>query len=344
MSLQIGQSNAQTRVWALELPERPSAPRPGYADLADRCGISPLYVRTASGKTFYNYCRGSPVTLRDPNGMQGKAPEVVIDVPEKERTYSEYARPSEKERAEAFVRGEGEADVQFGAETIESARPRKPETKQVPEAEGPQEPRPTPEQLREKVPLLPFFIRDYAGGYGWNQTVRQQDLPPGAPVGLAELRALTGARGGLPVAQFSREYVPGTSIERLTLEAASAAAGVAGDLAAIGKARIVAGAAEEGLKVAEEVTKRGSTYGKGSAGAGQVTVLQTGGRTLRGSTANALNEATGLNLTRREWGRALEALKRNSFLPNNHHGRILSNGDYVDDAGEILGNLLDFLP
>ena len=50
-------------------------------------------------------------------------------------------------------------------------------------------------------------------------------------------------------------------------------------------------------------------------------------------------------MNRRDWGRALEALKRAEGLPNNHHGQIHSNGNYVDPAtGQVLGNLLDYIP
>jgi filamentous hemagglutinin len=52
--------------------------------------------------------------------------------------------------------------------------------------------------------------------------------------------------------------------------------------------------------------------------------LQTGGNTINQSTADALG------LQRSEAGRALENLKRDLGLPNNHHGKIMSNGDYVD--------------
>ncbi|SFU33934.1 filamentous hemagglutinin N-terminal domain-containing protein [Pseudomonas sp. OV546] len=74
-------------------------------------------------------------------------------------------------------------------------------------------------------------------------------------------------------------------------------------------------------------------------------VLQTGGNTLNKSTANALNEHFGESLAPREWGRALEALKADAGkLPNNFHGRILDNGDYVGKAGEVIGNIRDYLP
>ncbi|MBC9132031.1 hypothetical protein FcAc13_12055, partial [Frischella sp. Ac13] len=74
-------------------------------------------------------------------------------------------------------------------------------------------------------------------------------------------------------------------------------------------------------------------------------VLQTGGNKLEKNTANKLNEYFGTNLTSREWGRALEALKADAGkLPNNFHGRILDNGDYVGKNGEIIGNIGDYLP
>lgn len=63
-------------------------------------------------------------------------------------------------------------------------------------------------------------------------------------------------------------------------------------------------------------------------------VLQTGGHTLNKSTANALNEYFGEALTSREWGRALEALKADvRKLPNNFHGRIFDNSDYIGKMG-----------
>jgi RHS repeat-associated protein len=74
-----------------------------------------------------------------------------------------------------------------------------------------------------------------------------------------------------------------------------------------------------------------------------VAIIQRGGGTIAKSTARALNGEFGLDLKPREWGRALEALKRFEQLPNNHHGRIMSNGDYVDEAGNVIGNLIDYL-
>ena len=73
-------------------------------------------------------------------------------------------------------------------------------------------------------------------------------------------------------------------------------------------------------------------------------VLQTGGNKLNNRVADSLNEHFGENYTKRDWGRALESLKKDSGLRNDHHGRILDNGDYINDAGDIIGNIGDYLP
>jgi RHS repeat-associated protein len=75
-----------------------------------------------------------------------------------------------------------------------------------------------------------------------------------------------------------------------------------------------------------------------------VRVLQSGGNKLTKRTAKGLNEHFGESFTKRDWGRALEGLKKDLGLRNDHHGRILGNGNYVDDAGNILGNMSHYLP
>ena len=59
-------------------------------------------------------------------------------------------------------------------------------------------------------------------------------------------------------------------------------------------------------------------------------------------TANALNKVFNKNLPRREWGRALEALKKDAGLPNNAHGALMDNGDFVLN-GNTIGNITHFL-
>jgi RHS repeat-associated protein len=77
-----------------------------------------------------------------------------------------------------------------------------------------------------------------------------------------------------------------------------------------------------------------------------VTTLQSGNsNTINKNTAKALNEHFGESLEPREWGRALEGLKQNEGLPNDFHGKILSNGNFVNpDTGAIIGNIGDYLP
>ena len=55
------------------------------------------------------------------------------------------------------------------------------------------------------------------------------------------------------------------------------------------------------------------------------------------STANALG------LEKWKAGEALEKLKLGSGLPPNNHGKILSNGNYIDPkTGKVLGNIFEY--
>ncbi|WP_437956878.1 SpvB/TcaC N-terminal domain-containing protein [Sorangium sp. So ce119] len=85
-------------------------------------------------------------------------------------------------------------------------------------------------------------------------------------------------------------------------------------------------------------------FGENTVGAAALRALQTGGNKINPGTAQGLNEALGMNLSRREWGRALEALKTERGLPPNFHGKILSSGDYVDEVGNVIDNLLAYVP
>jgi RHS repeat-associated protein len=69
-------------------------------------------------------------------------------------------------------------------------------------------------------------------------------------------------------------------------------------------------------------------------------VVQTGGRTIKPATARAINEANDLQHLPREYGRALEALKKELGLDNDHHGKITNLGNYLDKAGNVLGSIL----
>jgi len=73
-------------------------------------------------------------------------------------------------------------------------------------------------------------------------------------------------------------------------------------------------------------------------------IFQTGCNKLLPGTARQLNETFGKNLHSREWGRALERLKKANGLAKNHHGIIDELGNYYDDAGNLLDNIGDWLP
>ncbi|NVK48485.1 MAG: hypothetical protein HWE09_01870 [Cyclobacteriaceae bacterium] len=98
-------------------------------------------------------------------------------------------------------------------------------------------------------------------------------------------------------------------------------------------------------KSGDELADYAHNYSR-SAGAMQrvPTVLQSGGNKLSNRTSKGLNDYFGENLTKRDWGRALEGLKKDLGLRNDHHGRILDNGDYINDAGELLANISHYLP
>ena len=66
-------------------------------------------------------------------------------------------------------------------------------------------------------------------------------------------------------------------------------------------------------------------------------------KTVSKGAAKALNKAFNKNLSPREWGRALEALKSDNNVPNNFHGQIMSNGDFVGN-GATIANIGDYLP
>jgi len=72
-------------------------------------------------------------------------------------------------------------------------------------------------------------------------------------------------------------------------------------------------------------------------------VLQTGGNKINSATAGAVNESFGVEINSREWGRMLEALKKDVGLRNDFHGKILSNGDYLSSDGAYVGNIGDYM-
>jgi len=68
-----------------------------------------------------------------------------------------------------------------------------------------------------------------------------------------------------------------------------------------------------------------------------VRVLQTGGRVLKKYTLKSLG------LTKEQGKHAIESMKKANGLRSDFHGKILSNGDVLDDLGNFIDNLLDYL-
>ena len=113
----------------------------------------------------------------------------------------------------------------------------------------------------------------------------------------------------------------------------------AGDVRTLSEATLVIATAGKVTQGAMAPTP----FGPGSVGAAEVRTLQSGGHTISGSTAKGLNEAAGTNLTRRDWGRALEALKKENGIPNNEHPLIRATGDVVKKDGTFIANVIDYL-
>jgi hypothetical protein len=54
------------------------------------------------------------------------------------------------------------------------------------------------------------------------------------------------------------------------------------------------------------------------------------------------NGVSGENLGRRDWGRALEALKQLEGMANNEHGKLMTNDNFVVN-GNVVGNITQFI-
>ena len=92
------------------------------------------------------------------------------------------------------------------------------------------------------------------------------------------------------------------------------------------KATIAAGISKKLGKAAQRVARTGKV-GK---------VLQSGGQRLNPKTLKALN------LSKEQGRNAIHSLKEGKNLPNDFHGKIMSNGDYLHPStGEWLGNIFD---
>jgi hypothetical protein len=72
-------------------------------------------------------------------------------------------------------------------------------------------------------------------------------------------------------------------------------------------------------------------------------VIQVGKNKIDNRTAKALNKYKGKNLNKRDLGRALEKLKKDSGVSNKDHGVITRDGSYYSEKGEYIGNIWDYV-
>jgi|GEM_PF-6555580 len=113
---------------------------------------------------------------------------------------------------------------------------------------------------------------------------------------------------------------------------------------AVGIAALATGAGELAILARGAIFARGTIAARSLSAAAAPQAIMTGGRTVTAHAARELNKTFGTNFNRREWGRALEALKKERRLRNDFHGRLFSDGSYGSDLDEIVGNVRDYLP
>ncbi len=73
-------------------------------------------------------------------------------------------------------------------------------------------------------------------------------------------------------------------------------------------------------------------------------IIFRGGHKIPPGVVSQLNRIFGRNLTRDQWRRAVEGIKRDGMLPSDYHGPIDARGNYIGPGGEPIGNLGDYLP
>lgn len=195
------------------------------------------------GNNLYVYVRDNPIILHDPNGRQAKSGTVDYSImtmtdsqlhdrmlavskasPELLGRFIRSATGKFRTRVEAM-------QSKYGMSVMYSSSKATSAGEQIREGTTTVEhirPRPTREDMEESVPLFSFFFKvpmAYARPY--------QAPPPGSPVGLLALRQLNG-QPALAVANFSRDYAPGSSIESLTGHVMGVISGTVGPIAAMG--------------------------------------------------------------------------------------------------------------
>jgi RHS repeat-associated protein len=155
-------------------------------------------------------------------------------------------------------------------------------------------------------------------GLGYGLANADYNASAGSIAGELAFSTAAGALAGLGLGEVLGAVGAASTLGGGTVIGTASA--IAGGPVAAGNPEVQAAAQQaEGAVCSAEANASStpSIWGPSTAGGAQVNTLQTGGRTIKQATADALNEANGSDLTSRDWGRALEALKSSAGLPNN---------------------------
>jgi len=188
------------------------------------------------GTNRYSYARGNPVIRVDPSGTQSRSITLEGEVKlvnKKTGKLETVQKTREIVVLPATPEGKSTADQPPLASAPSGGDAKPPE-------------RLSEEALRESVPLFSFFFKVPT------QYVRPHQAPPqGAPVGLAAIRQLNG-QPAIGVANFARDYAPGTSVENLTSLTVQALAGGVGAASAASRLAQASGPARLAASVAAD--------------------------------------------------------------------------------------------
>jgi RHS repeat-associated protein len=179
----------------------------------------------------------------------------------------------------------------------------------------------------------------------WDLVEIVSDLLTAVPcvlMGCNSANAPKLGEAGLPRKSLTEEVV-GYSTFVVGGAVGGAVGGVAGRVAGRAVGGVTGRVASRLRTGGAAISETASSFGPRSLGAAQ-SILQRGKHTITNKTARELNKLTGRNLSRREWGRVVERLKKANSVPNDFHPIITHAGEYLDHAGNVIDYISDYLP